>query len=382
MTEPTKPAPTLGNYHRDHPYLAELLSQRRLTAVSSAKDVRHIEVGLGDSGITYQPGDTLGVWIRNDPGLVDDILALCRLQADDRVELKGKLFSLHTLLEEVLEITQVHPGFIKHYAEATQHGELKAIAADPKAMRAYMQDRQIIDVLKQFPGRITPDEFIVCFRHMMPRQYSIASSQLVHPRSIHLTVGQVIYQQDDDLRQGAGSIFLGSRVRVGQRVPVFTITNPNFRMPPSPSDPMLMIGPGTGIAPFRAFLQEREVTGAPGRNWLLFGNPHRESDFLYREELEAWQRSGLLGKLDLAFSRDQAHKRYVQHCLLEQSAQVFRWLEEGAYVYVCGDAKHMAEDVQKALLRIIGQEGGLDAQAARQYLVKLRQQKRYQRDVY
>ena len=370
------------HWHRDHPYLATLKSQRRLTAPGSTKDVRHIEIDLGDSGIHYKPGDTLGVWIRNDPELVDELLECVQLQGDDKIALDGKFFSLRTLLTEVMEITQVHPGFIKHYAEATGIAELSALCKDPKAMRAYLDQRQIIDVLRHHPAALDANAFVACLRYLMPRQYSIASSQRRNPCGVDLTVGQVVYQQDDAVRKGAGSVYLGYRVRVGDHIPVFVLPNPNFHLPPDPATSVIMIGPGTGIAPFRAFLQEREDGGATGCNWLLFGNPHRASDYLYREELESWQASGLLTRLDLAFSRDQTEKRYVQHCLLEQAGEVFRWLEAGASIYVCGDARHMAEDVQGTLLRVIAEQGKLDAGAARQYLVRMRQQKRYLRDVY
>lgn len=369
-------------WNRDHPYLATLKSQQRLTAPDSGKDVRHIEIDLGDSGLQWQPGDTIGVWIRNDPELVTELLTLAGLSDADKVELDGRLLSLGTLLTEVLEITQVYPGFIKHYAEASDHADLQALATDPRALRDYLQNRQIVDVLQAYPARLDPSAFIACFRQLMPRQYSIASSALVDPRCIHLTVGQVLYQQDECLRKGAGSVYLGYRVHVGQQLPVFTISNPNFRLPEDPTTPIIMIGPGTGIAPFRAFLQERAAQGASGPNWLLFGNPHRATDYLYEQELEAWRQSGFLTRLDLAFSRDQPEKRYVQHCLQEQAAELFRWLEQGAFLYVCGDARRMAEDVQQTLLDIIAQQAGLDAAAARQYLVQLRQQKRYQRDVY
>lgn len=379
MSESNSSSP---QWHRDHPFRAVLKAQRRLTGVDSDKDVRHIEIDLGDSGMQWQPGDTLGVWIHNDPELVAELLALAGLSGDDKVELDGKLFSLTTLLSEALEITQAHPGFIKHYAEATGLPALQALAADAKALRTYLDNRQVVDVLKHFPGVISPATFISCFRHLMPRQYSIASSARVDARTLHLTVGQVLYQQDEELRKGAGSVYLGSRVRVGEQIPVFTVPNPNFRLPENDAAPVIMIGPGTGIAPFRAFLQERAARGARGPNWLFFGNPHRASDYLYQSELEAWRRSGVLARLDLAFSRDQADKRYVQHCLQEQAAEVFRWLENGASLYVCGDARRMAEDVQKTLLDLVAQQGGMDANAARQYLVQLRQQKRYQRDVY
>lgn len=374
--------PTTQPWHRDHPFRATLKSQQRITGASSDKDVRHIEIDLGDSGMQWQPGETLGVWIHNDPELVDELLALIGLSGDDKVELDGKLFSLATLLSEALEITQAHAGFIKHYAEATGHPALQALSADPKALRSYLDQRQVVDVLKEFPGKASAAAFIACFRHLMPRQYSIASSARVDARTLHLTVGQVLYRQDEELRKGAGSVYLGYRVQVGDQIPVFTVPNPNFRLPEDDTTPVIMIGPGTGIAPFRAFLQERSARGASGPNWLFFGNPRRSSDYLYESELEAWHRSRLLTRLDLAFSRDQAEKRYVQHCLQEHAEEVFRWLQNGASLYVCGDARRMAEDVQKTLLELIAQQGAMDAASARQYLVQLRQQKRYQRDVY
>lgn len=369
-------------WHRDHPFLATLKSQQRLTSEASTKDVRHIEIDLADSGIHYEPGDTLGVWIRNDPELVDELLDCTQLLAEDKVALDDKFVSLRTMLTEVMEITQAHPGFVKHYAQATSAAELVALCAEPRALRDYLDQRQIIDVVRQYPAALDATTLVACLRHMMPRQYSIASSQRQRARSIELCVGQVVYKQEEAIRKGAGSVYLGCRIQVGERIPVFVIPNPNFRLPADPANDVIMIGPGTGIAPFRAFLQERESTQASGRNWLLFGNPNRASDYLYRGELEAWQSSGLLSRLDLAFSRDQAEKRYVQHCLLEQADELFRWLEGGASLYVCGDARHMAEDVQRTLLQVIAEQGKRDASAARQYLVAMRQQKRYLRDVY
>lgn len=364
------------------PFMAVLKAQRRLTAVSSLKDVRHIEIDLTDSGITWLPGDTLGIWIKNDPELVTEILAQCQLDPNTVVELDGSKSNLEDLLSTKLEITQVHPGFIKHYAQASNNAELQTLHQDSKALRDYLVHRQIVDVLKQFPAKLSASSFISCFRKLTPRQYSIASSQHQTTHSVELCVNQVLYQQDAATRKGAGSSFLGWRVELGAQIPVFVVPNPNFRLPADPATPVILIGPGTGIAPFRAFLQERAATSAGGNSWLFFGNPHREQDYLYQEELEAWLQSGVLQKLDVAFSRDQAEKRYVQHALLEQGEAVFAWLEQGAYVYVCGDARHMAEDVQKALLQIIAEQGAMDATAARQYLVALRQQKRYQRDVY
>jgi sulfite reductase (NADPH) flavoprotein alpha-component len=369
-------------WDRDHPWPALLLTQQRLTAAGALKDVRHIEIDLGNSGMHYVPGDTLGVWVRNDPALVAAVLQACGLDSVSRVFADDRIQNLQFLLLHKYELTQAHPGFIKHYSEATGAAELAQLASDPKALRAFLDHRQILDVLKQFPAQITPEQLLACLRHMTPRQYSIASSPLVDPTRVALTVNMVRYQQDDETRIGAASGFLGWRVHEGDRVPVFVVSNPNFRLPADPSAPIIMIGPGTGIAPFRAFLQHRAAQKAPGSNWLFFGNPHRATDFMYEGELNAWVADGTLQSLDLAFSRDQERKLYVQQRMLERAAELFAWLQRGAYLYVCGDARHMAEDVQQALLTIIAQQGNLDATAARQYLVKMRQDKRYQRDVY
>ena len=371
-----------SSWDRDQPWPALLLTQQRLTAPASLKDVRHIEIDLGESGLHYLPGDTLGIWVRNDPALVAAVLQSCGLDAGTSVAIDDRVQSLESALLHKFELTQAHPGFVKHYAEATDAPELAQLAADPKALRAFLDHRQILDVLKQFPARISADRLLRCLRHMTPRQYSIASSPLLDPARVALTVNMVRYQQDDETRIGAASGFLGWRVHEGDRVPVFVVSNPNFRLPADPNVPVIMIGPGTGIAPFRAFLQHRAAQKAAGANWLFFGNPHRDTDYLYEDELNGWVADGVLQQLDLAFSRDQPEKLYVQQRMLEHAAQLFDWLQRGAYLYVCGDARHMAEDVQQALLAIIAQQGKLDAAIARQYLVKLRQHKRYQRDVY
>ncbi|HEY0962605.1 MAG TPA: hypothetical protein VGE69_09625 [Pseudomonadales bacterium] len=373
---------TPSRWDRDHPFPAPLLSQQRLTDAASYKDVRHIEIGLAGSGLQYTPGDTLGIWVRNDPALVADILRICELDPARRVTVDDRQQTLEDALLHRVELTQAHPGFIKHYAEATAHPALSQLSADPRALRAFLDQRQILDVLKDFPAPITAEQLLSCLRHMTPRQYSIASSPLVDPARVSLTVGMVRYQHDAETRTGAASAFLGWRVHEGDRLPVFVVQNPNFRLPENPAAPVIMIGPGTGIAPFRAFLQHRAATKASGGNWLFFGNPHRATDFTYEDELQAHLAAGTLQRLDLAFSRDQPEKRYVQHCMLDHAAELFAWLQRGAYVYVCGDARRMAEDVQQALLSLIAQQGGMDAAAARQYLVKMRQDKRYQRDVY
>ena len=362
-----------STWNRDHPYPARLRSQYPLTSAAAVKQVHHVEIELGDSGLHYLPGDTLAVRIENDPALAAEVLELCGLTGDAE---------LAHLLTIRYELTQAHPGFYKHYASCCHNAVLQDLVADPVKLRSYMEHRQIVDVLREFPANLTADQLLSCLRQLQDRQYSIASSQRLMPDAVALTVGLVQFSHDGHARSGAGSSYLSQRVTAASRLQIYVNSNANFRLPEDPAAPVIMIGPGTGIAPFRAFLQERQATGAVGRNWLFSGNRHRNEDFLYGSELTAWKQSGLLTRLDVAFSRDQPERIHVQHLLQQHAADVFAWLQDGAHVYVCGDAKHMAEDVQKALLALIEQQGRLDANAARQYLVGLRQHKRYQRDVY
>ncbi len=362
-----------SHWNRDHPFAARLLHKRVLTSPQAVKQVVHVELDLGDSGLQYLPGDTVALRVENDPVLVREILELCGL-ADDHV-LKQALLRDH-------EITQVHPGFFKHYAAFCADPALQQLANDSKQLRLYMEHKQIVDVLRDFPAQPSADQLRSCLRRLQERQYSIASSQTQSPTAVALTVGVVQFDSHGHVRQGAASGFLADRVTPATPLLIHIVSNANFRLPADASTPIIMIGPGTGIAPFRAFLQHRQCSGMPGRNWLFAGNRRRADDFLYGDELLAWQKNGFLTRLDVAFSRDQIDKIHVQHLLLQQAPLVYQWLQEGAYVYVCGDARHMAEDVQKALLLLLEQQGGLGPEAARQYLVSLRQQQRYQRDVY
>lgn len=369
-------------WNRDTPYLATLSHQHRLTAAGSPKDVRHVEIDLGNSGLRYQPGDTLAIWVKNDPSLVEEICKLCRLLATELVNVEARTLTLAEALLSCFELTRIFPGFIKHYAQLCPDPELAVISNDVNNLRSYLPHRQIVDVLEQFPAELSAEQLLSCLRRLNPRQYSIASSQKIHPNLVALTVNIVRYETDAHERKGAGSAYLGWRVQPGESLPVFVVPNDHFKLPEDTTKPVIMIGPGTGIAPFRAFLQERDASGSTGLNWLFFGNPTRKMDFLYEQECLNYQRSGLLTRLDLAFSRDQASKIYVQHRMLEQAATLFEWIQQGAHIYVCGDAKHMAEDVQKVLLQIIEQQGKMDIHNARQYLVKMRQEKKYVRDVY
>jgi sulfite reductase (NADPH) flavoprotein alpha-component len=365
--------PSDSRWNRENPYPARVHLQHLLTTPDATKQVLHLEVDLGDSGMHYQCGDTLAIRITNEPALVDEMLAVCGLAGDN--SMAAALLTGH-------EITQVHAGFFKHYATYCRHAALQSLVADSKALRAYMENRQIIDVLREFPTRLSAEQLRSCLRNLQDRQYSIASSPQLSPTTVALTVGLLQFDCAGHQRRGAGSGYLSQRTTSGSTLPVYVVSNNNFRLPDDPAAAIIMIGPGTGIAPFRGFLQDRAASAAAGKNWLFTGFRRRQHDFLYGEELLDWQQCGVLARLDVAFSRDQHDKVYVQDLLQQHGAEVFDWLQHGAFLYVCGDARHMAEDVQKQLLALIEKHGRLDAGAARQYLVNLRQQKRYQRDVY
>lgn len=372
-----------SQYDKFNPYLATLSTNQKITGRDSTKDIRHIEISLEGSGISYQPGDALGVWFDNDAALVAEVLALTGLTGSESVSVEGKSQPLKEALTRHFELTRLHGGFISGLAELVDNAELKAIAADKAQTTALAASAQIVDVLKRYPQPLSAEQLTQLLRPLTPRMYSIASSQAEVEEEVHLTVGVVRYPQaDGTVRSGGASSFLADRLAEGSEVRVFVEHNDNFRLPEDGNTPVIMVGPGTGIAPFRAFIQQRDADGASGKNWLFFGNPHFTQDFLYQVEWQKYVKSGLLSKIDLAFSRDQAQKIYVQDRLREQGAEVYAWLEQGAHFYVCGDANRMAKDVQEALIDIIAQHGNKDREAAEEYLNELRRAKRYQRDVY
>lgn len=371
-----------ASFTKQSPYAAELSVSQKITGRDSAKDVRHVEIDLGESGITYQAGDALGVWFENDSALVAELIAALGLNADDKIDFAGEEISLSQALIEKYEITQTAVNFISSWAEKSQDKALLALAEDKNAAREYAANHQVVDVVKAAPATVTAQEFVGTLRKITPRLYSIASSQAEVEEEVHLTVGLVSYQEGEQTRTGGASGFLGERLEDGDTVKVFIEHNDNFRLPSDGNTPVIMIGPGTGIAPFRAFMQEREAQGAAGDNWLLFGDQTFTQDFLYQVEWQGYLKSGLLTKIDLAFSRDQAEKIYVQDRLRENAEQVFAWLERGAHLYVCGDMSRMAKDVESTLLTIIEEQGKLSQEDAQQYLKDLRNAKRYQKDVY
>jgi sulfite reductase (NADPH) flavoprotein alpha-component len=382
ISSPAANAAITSQYDKKNPFTANLLNCQKITGRDSVKDIRHVEISLEDSGIQYRVGDSLGVYFTNDSQVVERILGATQNTAQTLVTIKDKEYTLANALSEALELTLSYPGFVKAYQAATKDSALQAILDDKPALRTFLEERQIVDIIEQFPHAIDAQVLVDALRALTPRLYSIASSQTEVEDEVHLTVAHVDYEAFGTQHQGGASGFLSSRLKEGGELKVFVENNDNFRLPSDPNTPIIMIGPGTGIAPFRAFMQEREASEAEGKNWLFFGNPNFTQDFLYQVEWQGYLKSGLLSKLTLAFSRDQAEKVYVQDRLQEQGKAIFEWLEQGAHLYVCGDAMHMAKDVEKTLLNIIQTYGNKTDQEAKQYLVNMRKSKRYQKDVY
>ncbi len=380
---PLRPLPVAPAHHRDAPFTAELLGNQRITGRGSVKDVRHIELSLEGSGLHYEPGDALGVWPVNPPALVDAVLTALELDGDDSVEHGGQRLPLRQWLTDKRELTRLARPFVANHAAHARSEELNALLAPDRQadLARLLGEDQVIDLLQRHPADWSAQELVAALRPLTPRLYSIASSQKHVGDEAHLTVAHVEYDSALGRRWGAASHLL-SASEEGAHLPVFIEHNERFRMPADASRDVIMIGPGTGVAPFRGFVQERAIVGATGRNWLLFGNPHFRSDFLYQVEWQQALKDGTLHRLDLAFSRDQAHKVYVQDRLRERGRELFAWLEDGAYLYVCGDATRMARDVEAALLTAIAEHGARSPEDARDYLNTLQQQGRYARDVY
>lgn len=377
--------PTAGAvsiYNKQNPYEAELIVSQKITGRDSAKDVRHVEIDLEGSGLTYQAGDALGVWFENDVKLVDEVIGLLSLNADEIVTVGDDTLPLKQALVARCEITQTAPGFVENWANISGDEPLIALSEDKNALREFASNHQVVDVIRQAPASVVAQDFIDLLRKITPRLYSIASSQAEVEEEVHLTVGVVQYEKDEQQRFGGASGFLANQLEEGGKVKVFVEHNDNFRLPADGNTPVIMIGPGTGIAPFRAFMQQRDAQEATGDNWLFFGDQTFTQDFLYQVEWQGYLKSGLLSKLSLAFSRDQAEKIYVQHRMQQQGAELYQWLERGAHIYVCGDQTRMAKDVHAALIDIVAEHGNKSAEDAEDYVKNLRSAKRYQRDVY
>ena len=396
---PLHAVPDTSAYSRERPFSAEVLANQRIVARDSRRDVRHLELSLQGSGLHYQPGDALGVWPRNPPALVDQWLQVLRLDGTRETSWQGRTLPLRQWLERDREITRLHRGFIAALANAGDHAELADLLKPEQSARlaAVLVDDQPIDLLRRHPVAWEPEALLAALRPLTPRLYSIASSAKAVGEEVHLTVAVVDYQVDGHAHWGAASSLLAASGE-DARLDIFIEPNERFRLPDDDSRDIIMIGPGTGVAPFRAFVQERRERGGSGRNWLFFGNRHFASDFLYQLEWQQALKDGTLHRLDLAFSRDAAfsesphrdvrgvardsHKVYVQDRLREHGAELHAWLEGGAHLYVCGDSKHMARDVHAALVDVAVGHGGHSLDSAQAWLGDLLQQGRYARDVY
>ena len=366
-------------YNKANPFPATLLARQKITGRDSEKDVRHIEIDLSGSGLQYRAGDALGVWFENDPAVVDEILAAVSLKGDEPVNAGGQGKTVREALLHDWEIGLNTPQFVQGYAEISGNPELKEAAADASA---YAAANPIAGIVSQYPAALTAEQLAGLLRPLAPRLYSISSAPEEVGEEVHLTVGVLRYEHNGIPRTGAASGFLGERLEEEGSVRVFVEENPRFRLPENSDTPVIMIGAGTGVAPFRAFMQQRAANGDSGKNWLIFGNQHFTQDFLYQTEWQGWAKDGLLNKYDFAWSRNQEEKIYVQHKIREEAAELWQWLQQGAHIYVCGDASRMAKDVEQALLDTIAEQGGLSADDADEYLDNLRQEGRYQRDVY
>lgn len=382
-------APQTGesSYSRTNPFRAEVLENLNLNGRGSNKETRHVELSLEGSGLTYEPGDSLGVYPENDPELVELLLKEMNWDSEEIVTLnkQGDVRPLKEALISYYEITVLTKPLLEQAAQLTGSNELRELLAPGNEgnVKAYIEGRDLLDLIRDYgPFSVSAQEFVSILRKMPARLYSIASSLSANPDEVHLTIGAVRYDAHGRERKGVCSILCAERLQPGDTLPVYVQHNQNFKLPKDPETPIIMVGPGTGVAPFRSFMQEREETGAEGKAWMFFGDQHFVTDFLYQTEWQNWLKDGVLTKMDVAFSRDTEEKVYVQHRMLEQSAEVFEWLQEGAAVYICGDEKHMAHDVHNTLLEIIEKEGNMSREEAEAYLADMQQQKRYQRDVY
>ncbi len=373
---------TLSLFGKKNPFPARLLKNIVLNKSASAKEVRHYELSLSGSDLTYEVGDALGIYATNCPQLVDDIIEACHCSGDEPVEIEGSKMLLRESLTSYFDICRPSTDLLSIIAKAAPDCGLVPLLKPERTadLKKSLWGRDILDVLRLLPSPLPPEQFVLLLRKLTPRLYSISSSPKAHTGEVHLIISTVRYESFGRARKGVASCFLADRCGENS-AKVFVQKSHGFK-PPREDLPMIMVGPGTGIAPFRAFLEEREATGAKGQNWLFFGDQKRSTDFLYEEQLTGWLNRGHLTHLDVAFSRDQEEKIYVQHRLVQNAPKVWSWLEEGAHFYVCGDASRMAADVDRALHQVIERAGGKTTDQAAEYVAKLKSEKRYQRDIY
>lgn len=378
---------TAAPYSRTNPFHAKVLKNVKLNGAGSIKETIHIEFSLEGSGLSYVPGDALGIIPANDPELVASLIK--EMNWDPEMEIvinkQGETLPLSEALTSYFEITLLSKKILQQAAELTESEELQKLLLVENAsqLKEYCSGRDLLDMLQDFgPWKGSAQDFVSSLRKMTPRLYSIASSISAHPDEVHLTIGAVRYTAHGRLRKGVCSVLIAERIQAGDTIPVFIQPNKHFHLPESSDSDIIMVGPGTGIAPFRSFIEERAVTKAAGRTWLFFGDQHAASDFLYQAEIEQYQKDGVITKLETAWSRDTDQKVYVQHKILENSKEVFNWLDNGGYFYICGDKDRMAKDVHNTLIEVIAKEGSMSQEEAEAYLNDLKKQGRYQRDVY
>ncbi|MGY4689971.1 assimilatory sulfite reductase (NADPH) flavoprotein subunit [Salibacterium sp. K-3] len=384
---PAAPAAPKPSYSRTNPFPAELLENINLSGRGSNKETRHLELSLEESGLEFEPGDSVGIYPENEPELVDKLVDEMSWDPDELVVVnkKGDTKTVREALLNTYEITVLTKPLLEKAAPLSDNEDLHELVKEGNedALREYITGRDLIDLGRDFaPWNVPVSDFLPILRKIPPRLYSIASSPEANPEEVHLTIGTVRYDAHGRQRTGVCSGQCAERAEIGEKLPVFIQKNPNFKLPEDPDTPVIMIGPGTGAAPFRSFLEEREEIEAEGKTWFFFGEQHFSTDFLYQVEWQRWLKEGILSRMDVAFSRDGDEKVYVQHRMLEKSRDFYDWLMEGAVVYVCGDEEYMASDVHQAIKTILQQEGGMSEQDADAYLEDMQQQKRYQRDVY
>jgi sulfite reductase (NADPH) flavoprotein alpha-component len=369
-------------YTRRNPFQATVLDKVKITGRDSDKEVYHVELSLEGSGITYEPGDSVGILASNPPALVDGILKFKGFDGSETVTIKEGKFSIQEALLNYLEITVLTRDVIQQYFEKTSDPKLQEVIESEEKLDQYLYGHDVLDLLEEFPADLTAQELVQVLRSFPARLYSISSSQLAVGEEVHITVSRVRYSKNGRERSGACSTYLADQIEPDSFVSVFIEKNPSFKLPENEETPVILVGAGTGVAPYRAFLQHREASNQKGKTWLFFGERRFSSDFLYQIEWQKLIKDGYLEKIDVAFSRDQEQKIYVQHRLIEKQKEIYEWLNKGASIYLCGDMKQMARDVQKALLQIFETQGGMSEEKALEFLKKLKKEKRFQTDVY
>ncbi|MGN8646019.1 assimilatory sulfite reductase (NADPH) flavoprotein subunit [Gracilibacillus sp. HCP3S3_G5_1] len=385
-TAATSPTPAEQPiYSKNNPYTAEVLDNIVLSGKGSNKETRHIEISLEGSHLSYEPGDCLAIFPKNDPVLVRAVIDELKWNAEQTIPInkQGEIRSVQEALTSIFEITRITKGMLEKASNYFDNEKLHELVKDAEKSKAYMDGRDLLDLIIDFPPKqLDPTSIMHFLRKIPARQYSISSSYQANPDEVHLTVATVRYNTHGRERSGVCSGEIADRIKPGDQLNVYVHKNPNFKFPMDEETPVIMIGPGTGVAPFRGYIEEREELELKGKTWLFFGDQHFRTDFLYQVDWQNWLKQGYLTKMDVAFSRDTEQKIYVQHRMQEKAKELFEWIEAGAHLYVCGDEKRMAKDVHETILSIISQEGNLSEEDAKEYVNKLKQEKRYQRDVY